>query len=178
MMLAWFQKLLDKLFGGVGELDPPQTKPEPIHLHNPATNGSYCGSEGMFSSSPDVATCKRCLIDRIRTTPVTASDLKRTQKKYDECSDREAELVSRRMCPDCLCPLSEGPCGGGSINVYCLGPHCGSRFNDMGCGAERITDYKPLGRRGVEKPCEEYCKKVPPLDNGWYRCNNCGYPGK
>jgi len=41
-------------------------------------------------------------------------------------------------CPDCGNLLTEGPCGGLSVNYYCY--HCGSRFNETPFGVERINN--------------------------------------
>lgn len=48
--------------------------------------------------------------------------------------------------------------------------------------AERVRpalEIKPPQRRGVDFPCEK-CGKLEgsKLNDGWYRCSACGYPGK
>lgn len=54
------------------------------------------------------------------------------------------EKIYKGFCPDCLSEgLLAGPEGGGSQNVMCANPQCGSKFN-VGIGVERISDPSPL----------------------------------
>jgi hypothetical protein len=69
----------------------------------------------------------------------------RSSKEGDACLANETHLVqSVRQCPDCGTLLREGPHGGLSVNWYCNGASCGSRFNDMGpFGVQRISEAMP-----------------------------------
>ena len=42
-----------------------------------------------------------------------------------------------------------------------------------------VAEVSKVKQRGVDFPCED-CGALEGsvLDNGWYRCNKCGYPGK
>lgn len=70
--------------------------------------------------------------------------MEQAHKDLERCTKEEAYLVQTGKCCDCEEMLADGPSGGLSINMYCLNPKCGSRFNDMGpFGVERISDAQP-----------------------------------
>ncbi len=46
--------------------------------------------------------------------------------KDEKLSRSERHMAEQGCCPDCIGPLQEGPCGGGSINTSCF--ICGANF--------------------------------------------------
>ena len=73
--------------------------------------------------------------------------MSQTYMDRDRCTDAESSMIAMDRCPDCKGRLVDGPCGGGSINKYCINDNCGSRFNDMSpFNAERISPRSPNRR--------------------------------
>jgi hypothetical protein len=71
-----------------------------------------------------------------------------TQREGETCSTAEDTTIRQRLCPDCGMPLQEGPHGGLSVNWFCIGSACGSRFNVMGVlGTQRISPACPKAGR-------------------------------
>lgn len=79
--------------------------------------------------------------------------VRKTKAPGEELTEPESALARSMECPDCHSSLRDGPCGGLSVNVHCVNPSCGSRFNDMGpFGIERITRASPNSPEAAEPP--------------------------
>lgn len=77
-------------------------------------------------------------------------DMKRTSKDGESLTQDECDFIEGRIqmnlpcCPDCESgKFLRGPEGGGSVNVKCSNKDCGSKFNMMPLGIDRISDASP-----------------------------------
>lgn len=94
---------------------------------------------------------------------MTWSFMKYPEAVEGERLDARADKVVRGgVCPDCGAVLTEGPHGGLSVNWYCSGPACGSRFNVMGpIGVERISGARPLRGKAAKVCAFNRCPNPP-----------------
>lgn len=68
----------------------------------------------------------------------------RSGKDGEELTEWELEELRSGRCPDCgRKGFLAGPEGGLSQNFRCGSPGCGSRFNSLMRGVERISDASP-----------------------------------
>ena len=73
--------------------------------------------------------------------PVTPKE--HTCRERDMLSKHEAAMFCTSKCPDCGAGLLAGPEGGCCQNVLCESDACGSEFNYMPFGIERLSDASP-----------------------------------
>jgi len=72
------------------------------------------------------------------------ADPPRTRLEGESLTDWEVGMTNAGRCPDCGGDdLLAGPRGGSAQNFKCANPACGSRFNDLMTGVERISDASP-----------------------------------
>lgn len=68
----------------------------------------------------------------------------RTSLEGESLTEWEVGMTNAGRCPDCGGDdLLAGPRGGLARNFKCASPACGSRFNDLMVGVERISDASP-----------------------------------
>jgi hypothetical protein len=76
------------------------------------------------------------------------------------------ELIRQDKCPDCLgTEWMQGLSAGMSQNTCCANPDCGSRFNLMPFGAERISEPQPR-KRGTDTQSNAPKTSPPGEDDG------------
>jgi predicted RNA-binding Zn-ribbon protein involved in translation (DUF1610 family) len=127
------------------------------------------------------------VIDRLRlqnevlTTALLTEREQKTSRDIEEII-RGSKRVELAVCPD-HGPVSyvvERPIGSfcGKCNKPVVWPH-GKPREQRATTEAGAAMGKKVKQRGVDFPCEECGKEEgSKLDNGFYRCKNCGYPGQ